>query len=36
MQELTIARWRKYGRDRLYVSAADGTPRRLESGRATD
>jgi hypothetical protein len=25
MQELTIARWRKYGKDRLYVSDADGT-----------
>jgi hypothetical protein len=23
--EVTIARWRKYGRDRLYVALVDGT-----------
>jgi hypothetical protein len=23
--DVTIARWRKYGRDRLYVARADGT-----------
>jgi hypothetical protein len=23
--DVTIARWRKYGRDRLYVTRADGT-----------